>query len=92
VKSAEQVSDRRYGGDLLFARFGHGRVVGPAGVVIADLAALLCRDSKSRVDDDPPSRELCSRYNPRAGLETGAATAMLSEGSETGRWRMPVGR
>jgi len=45
------------GPDLLVARLVHASAVGPAGVVIADLAALLCRDGKSRVDDRPPGRD-----------------------------------
>lgn len=44
----------------------HGGAIGRAVVMVTDLAALLPRASRGRVDIRPPSRNLCSRYKRRA--------------------------
>jgi len=62
-----QVSARLEVAHLLFARLVRAWAVGPAGVVIADLAALLCCDRRGRFNICPASRDLCSGYNRRAG-------------------------
>jgi hypothetical protein len=67
VLTRKRVSGVDESAALGFARLEHARVAAQAGVVIADLPALLRRDCGTRVDDRRPSRDLCAWHNRRAG-------------------------
>jgi len=88
VRERIRVSVRVGSAHLLFASLVHAQAVAPAGVVIADLPALLLRESKARVDDRPPDAICVLATIVGAGVETGRATAMLRDGSTTGRRRI----